>query len=309
MMIHSLLKRLLPASVWQMLRGMRRRGRRSPIFISTQISRIFARPRPPIPDDTWYDLQFEPATTRKYYGVPLPDLPPDDVQLRFTGRTTADNLKQAFSFYLYIRSACPRSNTSSAKVLDFGGGWGRIARCFLRDLPPQQVFIADCLSDSLHWLRATKNPCVIIQNDPLPPIAGLGTDFDLIYAFSVFSHLSEEYANAWINYLMSCLHPGGSLVITTRGHQFIEALKGMHRDGADNYLTQKLPRPQEIEARYAKGEFQFYPTGGGGELASGFYGETFIPRTCFEKKYGAQLVRFTEEAKDVDQAVVVLQRA
>ena len=63
-----------------------------------------------------------------------------------------------------------------------------------------------------------------------------------------------------------------------------------------------------LSACYASGEFQFYSTGGGGELDSDFYGETLIPRIYFEKKYGSQLVSFTEDVENVDQAVVVLRK-
>jgi hypothetical protein len=213
---------------------------------------------------------------------------------------------QAFSFYQYIRSVCQFNRINSPKVLDFGGGWGRIARLFLRDTKPELITIADCLSDSIHWLRVTNNPCNVIKNDPFPPITGLDTPYDVIYAFSVFSHLSEKYLNAWVDYLINCLRPGARLVITTRGHHFIDHLKRCHSEGVVHDLARHLPNPEELSARYAAGEFQFYPTGGGGELHSDFYGETFIPRAYFEKKYHSQLVSFSEDVENVDQAVVVL---
>jgi len=111
-----------------------------------------------------------------------------------------------------------------------------------------------------------------------------------------------------LDYLITCLRPGGHLVITTRGHQFIDGLKRRHSEGIVDDLTKNLPNPEEVSARYAKGEFQFYPTGGGGELDSDFYGETLIPRVYFEKKYGSQLVNFTEDVENVDQAVVALRK-
>ena len=64
-----------------------------------------------------------------------------------------------------------------------------------------------------------------------------------------------------LDYLITCLRPGGHLVITTRGHQFIDGLKRRHSEGIVDDLTKNLPNPEEVSARYAKGEFQFYPTG------------------------------------------------
>jgi hypothetical protein len=262
-----------------------------------------------IPDSLWYQLQFTPAEGLKRFGIPIPSLPPDDVQMGYTGRTGHINLQQAFSFYLYLSSVCHLQDMDSPKILDFGGGWGRIARFFLRDTKCDRITVADCLSDSVHWLRQTNNPCRIVKNDPFPPIVGLGADFDVIYAFSVFSHLSEEYQNAWFDYLLSCLRPGGYLVVTTRGHQFIEILKSYHSQHLVNRLTTNLPMPEVLSARYAAGEFQFYSTGGTAcELQSAFYGEAIIPRAYFQKKYGPQIVDFTENVPYVDQAVLVLQK-
>ena len=214
---------------------------------------------------------------------------------------------QAFSFYQYVCAVCQLNKIDSPKVLDFGGGWGRIAR-FFRDTNPELITIADCLSDSIHWLRITNIPCIVIKNDPLPPIVGLNAGHHVIYAYSVFSHLSEKYLEGWMDYLITRLRPGAHLVITTRGHQFIDHLKRQCSEGIVDYLTKNLPNPEELSARYADGNFQFYPTGGGGELDSDFYGETFIPRIYFEKKYGSQLVSFTEDIENVDQAVVVLRK-
>jgi hypothetical protein len=308
MTAREFLKRLLPPKGLQALRNARCRTRDFRFFIWSEILRVFRRPRPLISDRIWYELQFKPLDALKYYGIPVPSLPPGDVQIRFTGNTGQDNLMQAFSFYQYICSVCQLNQINSPKVLDFGGGWGRIARFFLRDTKPELITIADCLSDSIQWLRMTNNPCTIIKNDPFPPIVGLDAGYDVIYAYSVFSHLSEKYLNAWVDYLITCLRPEARLVITTRGHQFIHHLKRQYSEGIVDDLTKYVPNPEELSARYANGEFQFYPTGGGGELDSDFYGETLIPRIYFEKKYGSQLVSFTEDVENVDQAVVVLRK-
>jgi SAM-dependent methyltransferase len=307
----QLIKSLPPKAV-QVLRTIRHRTHNIHyqssnwnFLLRRRLFSLVGSPRPRIPDHTWYDLQFRPADSLKYYGIPVPGLPPDDVQRRFTARTAHENLKQAFSFYLHVCLASRLHEINLPRILDFGGGWGRIARFFLRDTKPELISISDCLSDSIYWLRATNNPCNIIKNEPLPPIAGQHVDFDLIYAFSVFSHLSEEYLRAWIDYLLGCLRPGGYFVFTTRGTQFIDQLE--HQRVA-SHLAKMLPNPQEVRSRHMKGELQFYPTGGGGELTSEFYGEAFIPRKYIEDHYGAELVAFTEDVAHVDQAVVVLRR-
>ncbi len=309
-MIHRVLKRCLPPRVIQGLRDLRI-PKCGLFLLQYQLRAAIGMPRAPIDDTTWFELQFRPQDALKYYGIPLPGLPSDEVQMRYTARAGRDNLQQAFNFYRYVYSACELSQVNEPRILDFGGGWGRISRFFLRDTKPELIYIADCLSDAIDRLHATGNPCKILKNEPLPPIVGLDTHFDLIYAFSVFSHLSEQHLRAWLTYLMDCLRPGGHLVFTTRGCQFIDQLEQVHRENLSihSYLKEKLPSPKEVRERYLKGEFQFYPTGGGEELTSDFYGEALIPRRYIEINYRSVLVDFTEAVPDVDQSVVVLQKS
>ena len=259
-------------------------------------------------DNTWFDLQFDREAARRDYGIPLPGLPPDDVQRRFTGQTGRENLAQAFDFYKYVRSTCKLREMNDPKILDFGGGWGRISRFFFRDTKPENIWVSDCLTDSIRWLKETGNPCQIVKNEPLPPIVGLEPGFDLIYAFSVFSHLSQEFLDTWIPYLMSVLRPGGYLIVTTRGREFIKFLELLHRQKSTSYLVKYLPEPSVIRERWVNGEVQFYPCGGGGELTGDFYGEALIPKKYFEERHGTTLVSFLDEVRGIDQSVVLLRR-
>jgi hypothetical protein len=266
-----------------------------------------------IDDDAWFELQLRPEDAHRECGIVLPALPPDEVQLGFTARCGRDNLQQAFNFYRHVSAVCKLAETPTPRILDFGGGWGRIARFFLRDTTPDRITIADCMGEAVHWLNATGNPCRIIKNDPRPPIAGLGEPLDLIYAFSVFSHLSEEYFHAWVDYLMGQLRPGGCFVFTTRGMQFIEQLDRLRREDSTprDVLRhyQALPDAGELRRRYVNGEFQFYPLWATGELGSDFFGETFIPRAYIEPAYGPCLIEFTEDVPQVDQSIVVFQKS
>jgi hypothetical protein len=205
------------------------------------------------------------------------------------------------------------------RILDFGGGWGRISRFFLRDMKPECIFIAEVREYAIECLRTYAAGCNVIHNQPRPPIIGLAGLFDLVYAYSVFSHLSEEYFHAWIKYLLGVLRPGACLVFTSRGQMFIDHLEDLQRQsllqpheapGEEvRKLREELPLPQEIRRRYLNGEFQFYPIGGSGELTSDFFGEAFIPRRYIEQNFGSFLIDFNEDIPNVDQSVVVLQRA
>jgi 2-polyprenyl-3-methyl-5-hydroxy-6-metoxy-1,4-benzoquinol methylase len=259
-------------------------------------------------DSTWLELQLNPEKANEIYNISLPGLPPDDVQMRFTGLTGLQNLEQAFHFYKHSVLLSNLKQIDNPKILDFGGGWGRVSRFFLRETSPQNIWIVDCLTDSIKWLKETQNPCNVIQNSPSPPIEGLEADFDLIYAYSVFSHLSEEYFQRWVSYFMSLLKPEGYLVFTTRGRDFIGHLEYLHQSGSKSYLVQNLPHPSHILDRYEKGEFQFYPCAGGGELTDNFYGEAFIPKQYMKEHYPAYLVDFADNITWQEQNIVTLRK-
>jgi Methyltransferase domain len=276
-----------------------------------------ARRVPKIKDDDWFDLQFNPELAVRDYGIALPLLPSDDVQLGFTGLCGRPNLQQAFSFYRHIISACRLDQISEPRILDFGGGWGRVSRFFLRETKPSHIYIAETREWAISCLNDTNSRFQIIHNQPRPPIQNCADKLDLVFAYSVFSHLSQEYFHAWSDYLLGLLRPGGYLVFTTRGQLFINHLQHLHMDKTKPHevleehirrLREEMPSPGEIRQRYVSGEFQFYPVGGAGELTTDFFGEAFIPRSYIQRHFQQFFVEFNEGVENVDQSVIVLRK-
>jgi SAM-dependent methyltransferase len=267
-------------------------------------------------DSDWFDAQFEWEDVRKKYGVPLPSLPSDEVQIQFTSMAGRQNLLQAFGFYDVARKYI--AGVGQPRILDFGCGWGRISRFFLRETAPANLYLADAMDSAIQCLRSTDNPCNVIYNQKRPPIKGIAPEsLDLVYAYSVFSHLSEEYFRLWIDYFFHILKPGGHIVFTTRGWIFIEHLQRL-RDRRDDHppnmqeyvqrLCEEMPTPVRIARRYSEGEFQWFTMGGSLELTSDFWGEAFIPKSYLEKVFGSRLVLFTEDIEHVDQSIVVIKK-
>src|SRR5438128_2333263 len=54
-------------------------------------------------------------------------------------------------------------------------------------------------------------------NSPMPPMPANDGEFDVVYCYSVFTHLSEEQQFAWSDELHRVLRIGGTLVLTTNG--------------------------------------------------------------------------------------------
>jgi len=62
----------------------------------------------------------------------IPSLPSKEIQLRFTGTSGKDTLTQAYGFYLLVKRYLPKTTNGKEKLLDFGCGWGRITRFWLK---------------------------------------------------------------------------------------------------------------------------------------------------------------------------------
>lgn len=283
------------------------------------LQRIFDSliPSKKLSDQEWYDLQFDPEKARSVYKIPLPGLPSDDTQVGFTAQSGESNMRQAFDFYVYMREVCHLDKVRQPKVLDFGGGWGRISRFFLRDTKPRKIIIAETRASTIQLLKELNVPYTLIHNAPPPPISGLPKNLDLVFAFSVFSHLSEEYFINWTKYFLSILRPGGHIVFTSRGDYFIKHLQKLHasEDTAPpnlaehiRRLKEMMPHPDEIQRLYEAGEFQFYPIGGSAELTPSFFGEAFIPEAYMKKHFGNVLVEFTQDIPRIGQSVTVLRK-
>jgi hypothetical protein len=259
--------------------------------------------------DNWLEMQYSPELVKDKLGVILPLIPSDDIQLRFNGKTTKENLEKAFSFYNFLLDKADIESMDNPSIMDFGAGWGRHLRFFLINTQCNNLWAIDCLSDSIKLLKETNFPGNIVNNSALPPINEVTREkFDLIYAHSVFSHLAESSFIKWTVYLLTLLKGNGTLIYTTRGTEFINYVEKMEIDQQYWYGSKFLPDSKIIRNKFSEGEFQFYQTGGGGELLKSFYGETFIPRNYIMEHHKEYSVEIYECLENIDQTVVVVRK-
>lgn len=269
-----------------------------------------------ISDDQWFEAQFDPAETKRKFGISLPTMADDTMQRAHTALSGTDNMRQAFNFYRFSLDSTGLQKNRNPIILDFGGGWGRIARLYLRETKPKNIFVAETRAEIISYLQSN-SPFWLIHNSPAPPMAAMPKAVDLVIAYSVFSHLSEEYFLNWISFFLNSIKPGGHIVFTTRGDYFIQHLKRLHSSAITvapglaehvRRLKEMMPPPDQIEHKYQSGEFQFYPLGGVAELTPDFFGEALIPRAYIEKHLGKALLDFRQDIPTIDQSVVVLRR-
>jgi len=159
----------------------------------------------------------EDARIAAYY----PPLPPDSLRATVCGGhamaqhlyTGAEDFRVlAELFEIYAR----RSIATVTSVLDFGCGCGRVLRWFQTALPTAQLLGADVRRVSIEWCRRHLSGRYL-DNGIRPPLDIPSASVDLVYALSVFSHLSQEQAIAWLAELARIVKPDGLILLSTHG--------------------------------------------------------------------------------------------
>ena len=151
-------------------------------------------------------------------GVPLP---PRRLMVRVAGTADAEwFLRSGRAAYDAIAAHVPLADAGS--VLDFGCGCGRVTRYFREHAG--DVRGSDVSGDAVDWCRANLRFAAFETNGLAPPLAFADESFDLVYALSVFTHLTADLQLAWRDELRRVLRPGGRLLITTHGRSYAPRL-------------------------------------------------------------------------------------
>jgi ubiquinone/menaquinone biosynthesis C-methylase UbiE len=238
-------------------------------------------------DEQWHQLIQRSVREPMIEGVRFPGFPPEELQRNFVGSANETTLHEAFAFFRHIqrwRAKLGITFTSTSKVLDFGTGWGRIIRYFLRDIEPRNLHGVDVDPDIVRIAADSGLPCQFSVVPALGPTEFPDETFDVVLAYSVFSHLTEVAATGWIKELARITKPGGLFIATTEARHFIDfcaSLAGKdHEFSWHQLLSTAFPEPEEARRAYDAGEFVYAATGGGDHRDSSFYGDA-----CVSKKY------------------------
>jgi ubiquinone/menaquinone biosynthesis C-methylase UbiE len=155
----------------------------------------------------------DPKRAPKEFRKLIPQLPSDEIQFSIHGKTGLVAVQEASDFVEVAEEryvSLSGGPLEDARVLDFGCGWGRIARLFLKDIKPTHlsgVNVRESIVTTAHELAPKLNFRKIEPFPPLPFIAA--STIDMVVANSVFSHLSEEAVQQWIAEFARIIRPGG----------------------------------------------------------------------------------------------------
>jgi 2-polyprenyl-3-methyl-5-hydroxy-6-metoxy-1,4-benzoquinol methylase len=114
-------------------------------------------------------------------------------------------------------------------ILDFGCGCGRVLR-HLHSLDQTRICGTDYNPHLIEWCRANLPFGHFQVNRLAPPLNYIDAEFDLVYALSVFTHLTETLQFQWMNELSRLVKPGGYLMLSTHGERYRHRLTRAERE-------------------------------------------------------------------------------
>ena len=101
-------------------------------------------------------------------------------------------------------------------LLEFASGYGRVTRHFPKVIADVAVTACDIHTEAVEFLRGIGfDGCLSTHT---PETFDLGRSFDVIYAFSFFTHMPRATWTRWLEALGRHLHPGGMLLMTAHGN-------------------------------------------------------------------------------------------
>jgi SAM-dependent methyltransferase len=119
-----------------------------------------------------------------------------------------------------VRSLLHEQGTAVEEVgalLDWGCGCGRVLRHWAS---VEDVHGCDIDSRMVAWCSENLPFAEVTVNELAPPLPYRDSSFELVYAFSVMTHLSEELQRDWLSDLHRVLRPGGYLLFSTLGEYY-----------------------------------------------------------------------------------------
>jgi tetratricopeptide (TPR) repeat protein len=267
-------------------------------------------------DAEWLRVLCDSPKFPDYHGFILPGFPDEQFQINTMGSSNEQAMQEAGLFYRAVLPYVNRMRPLETRtLLDFGTGWGRFPRTFVKIFEPHNIHGIDVDQAMVDVCRKSFSFGNFSRCEPFPPTHLDNEQFDLITAYSVFSHLSEDAANGWIKEFARILRPGGLVAFTTQGRDFIDQCAYYRQQSTLSHpwhinLAASFSDADASRAAYDRGEFLFAATGGGDARPSSFYGEALIPLGYMLKHWSAyfDVLSFVDDRNFMPQAFTILRR-
>lgn len=185
----------------------------------------------------------------------LPTMPSDDDQRLWAGAAGHVLLGHSTAFVRTLPGYLPHRPGRAAEdatVLDFGCGWGRLARLVCKFVRPSNLWGVDPWDRSIELCKEHGVLGTYRGSSWIPRDLDVPQDLDLIYAFSVFTHLPEEVAVTALRTLTRHMSQGARLLLSIRPVEYW----AIHDFAA---IASKGYSRQRCETEHARAGYTFAP--------------------------------------------------
>ncbi len=269
-----------------------------------------------ISDEAWFDLLIQSISSRHIKGIEFPTFPPSEVQVRFVGSSYEQALKEALSYYEFVKMearALGKPFGPTTRILDFGCGWGRFLRFFWKDIAPENMFGCDVLPAAIEMCRSAGVPgnLDLIESEGGLPYPD--RSFDVIIAYSVFTHLPERLNLHWMRELARVSKTGCVFCLTLEPRGFIDRISNAAAEPNNAFLrslSRYAPNAEDLYRVFDAGKVVYLPTGGGDNLTPDVYGDAIVPIEYIRRNWSPLFVvkKYVDFPKERwRQALVVVQ--
>ncbi len=128
-----------------------------------------------------------------------------------------------------------RSFRTCSSIFDFGCGPGRLTQHLAALAPAASVFGCDVRREAVAECRRRCPWGRFVVNRATPPLDVEDAAFDLIYSYSVFTHLTEPNHKAWLKELARMLQPGGVMLHTVHSYEYLRRTAAFSPESLEKY--------------------------------------------------------------------------
>ena len=176
-------------------------------------------------------LSMEVPSEYSYLKKQFPTMPSDDVQKRWVGDFGQSLMNRTCNFARLIQVLSYKATGNGLegkKILDYGCGWGRLLRIMNYFANVTNVYGIDVMQSSLDECHKSNIPNQVALCERRPVVLPFDDLlFDLVFAFSVFSHIPEGVAYAVLNAIRERISKSGVLILTIRSYEFWDLRVGV----------------------------------------------------------------------------------
>lgn len=236
----------------------------------------------------------------------LPQMTPSDITIEWTGASGDTLLDQSLSF---VRACADKFAQFSGhslmgkKILDFGCGYGRFLRLF--SYYTDHIYGVDAWEVSLEHSRRAGFEHKVKKIDEVARSIPYDFKFDFIFAFSIFTHLSELSTLAALSALRQAAREDALLIITIRPVEFWQLCeKGI------THLPLTASQASQLIENHNNFGFAYKPIECNLPANEVHYGDTSLSLEWLEKKIiGWRIAGIDRSVNDPMQIYIALQAA